>query len=445
MTSSILTDYLGQGLASARPTTPPIATTALALYYADDTGVLSLWDTQTSAWVTVVGGGTALSAVGTGLTITSPGTVALDPLGTGLSISGGTINAQWSGGAITTVGPGLHTASNTLAANWNGGTVNALGTGLAISGGSLVPNWEAGTITTVGAGLFTSANTLEANWNGGTVTTLGSGLSLTGGTLIATGGGGGGVSTIVAGGGLTGGTITTSGTIAANWNGGTVTSLGSGLTLSGGTLSASGGGGTTLPFFNIAAGVPSLSSFTQVNVSGTTSIAQSSTEKVITLSDTGANLFDLRGITYPAPSTPYRIAMLVCDDPGITPQRGLVWGFSDGTKYQVLYRFNSSSGLYLVDFSDANTEAGASSQPSPPVFTGGAQIWLGCHNDGTNIYYEMSTDGVVWSTIYSTTIAGNYITTIASVFVGISPQSTATPSAFSIQCFDPNGLTRAFT
>lgn len=49
--SSILTDYLGEGVAASRPTTPSIAGTALAFFYATDTHVLSLWNG--AAWVTL--------------------------------------------------------------------------------------------------------------------------------------------------------------------------------------------------------------------------------------------------------------------------------------------------------------------------------------------------------------------------------------------------------
>lgn len=47
--SSILVDYLGEGLASARPASPPISPTAVAFYYATDTHILSIWNG--SAWV----------------------------------------------------------------------------------------------------------------------------------------------------------------------------------------------------------------------------------------------------------------------------------------------------------------------------------------------------------------------------------------------------------
>ena len=50
--STLITDYIGEGLATNRPTTPPIAPSALGLYYATDTGQFSLWNG--SGWVNVL-------------------------------------------------------------------------------------------------------------------------------------------------------------------------------------------------------------------------------------------------------------------------------------------------------------------------------------------------------------------------------------------------------
>lgn len=50
MTSTLITAYVGQGLAASRPATPSIDTGAIAWYYATDTGVLSYY--ANSAWHT---------------------------------------------------------------------------------------------------------------------------------------------------------------------------------------------------------------------------------------------------------------------------------------------------------------------------------------------------------------------------------------------------------
>lgn len=57
--STKLSDYLGVGLAAARPATPPIGTSLIAFYYATDTSALSVY--ANGAWSAVgAGSGTAI-------------------------------------------------------------------------------------------------------------------------------------------------------------------------------------------------------------------------------------------------------------------------------------------------------------------------------------------------------------------------------------------------
>jgi hypothetical protein len=49
--SSLIVDYLGEGLASARPVSPNVSATVAAFYYATDTATLSVWNG--TAWVDV--------------------------------------------------------------------------------------------------------------------------------------------------------------------------------------------------------------------------------------------------------------------------------------------------------------------------------------------------------------------------------------------------------
>lgn len=55
MTATKITDYLGRGLHSARPATPPVQTGGTAIYYETDTPGPFIWDG--SAWQVVSGGG----------------------------------------------------------------------------------------------------------------------------------------------------------------------------------------------------------------------------------------------------------------------------------------------------------------------------------------------------------------------------------------------------
>ncbi len=59
--STVIIDYLGEGLAAARPASLPIAATALGLYFATDTGALSIWNG--SAWVSASSSGLPVELV----------------------------------------------------------------------------------------------------------------------------------------------------------------------------------------------------------------------------------------------------------------------------------------------------------------------------------------------------------------------------------------------
>jgi hypothetical protein len=60
MTNTLITGYLSEGIASARPATPAVASGAIAFYYATDTATLSVWNG--TSWVAAGGGYSAGSA-----------------------------------------------------------------------------------------------------------------------------------------------------------------------------------------------------------------------------------------------------------------------------------------------------------------------------------------------------------------------------------------------
>lgn len=100
--SSLITDYIGVGTAAARPATPSLATGAFGLYYASDTGALSIWNG--SSWSSLSGTGTVtsvgLSTPLGGGTVTSAGT-----LGTSSFTNHGVVLGQGSSAlAVTSAG-----------------------------------------------------------------------------------------------------------------------------------------------------------------------------------------------------------------------------------------------------------------------------------------------------------------------------------------------------
>lgn len=108
--SSVLTDYLGEGLAASRPVTPNVAATALAMYFATDTGNLYAWNgatwigvvTPTTAWNagTVNSLGTGLSIVGTALGIPTSYLASPPAIG-GSSPAAGTFTTLATTGVVT--------------------------------------------------------------------------------------------------------------------------------------------------------------------------------------------------------------------------------------------------------------------------------------------------------------------------------------------------------
>lgn len=159
-----------------------------------------------------------VTSIGTGLTLTAgaltpdwqAGTVA--SLGSGLSLTTGVLSASGTGGTVTsiTAGVGLNggtvTGSGTFTANYQAGTLASFGTGLALVGTALTPNYQAGTLSSFGTGLTLTAGSLTSNYQAGTLTTFHTGLTLSAGTLTP------------------------------DWNGGVVTVLGDGVGLNSGTI-----------------------------------------------------------------------------------------------------------------------------------------------------------------------------------------------------------------
>lgn len=76
MTATFIVQYMGQGLAAARPVTPLVTTGALAIYQATDTGALSLY--YGAAWHTLSAGDPSIAGF-----LTIPANPGFDPLYTG--------------------------------------------------------------------------------------------------------------------------------------------------------------------------------------------------------------------------------------------------------------------------------------------------------------------------------------------------------------------------
>jgi len=78
-----LVTYLGQGPASSLPGSPNVPSNALAIFYADDTDVLYVWNSNTSNWDIAGGGSTTqflTAATMVNNSVYEPGFFALEAL-----------------------------------------------------------------------------------------------------------------------------------------------------------------------------------------------------------------------------------------------------------------------------------------------------------------------------------------------------------------------------
>jgi hypothetical protein len=120
------------------------------------------------------------------------------------------------------------------------------------------------------------------------------------------------------------------------------------------------------------------------------------------------------------------------------------FGWSDGTKYQCLARYgNAGTGSFIFNFSDAQTLLGVTAGPFNATSVWGGIFWVGLRNDGTNLFYEFSNDGVNFITINEELLSTDYLSAATDVFVGLYANASSN-AALSFYVYDVNGLTRAF-
>ncbi|MDE2097513.1 MAG: hypothetical protein KGL39_09730 [Patescibacteria group bacterium] len=208
----------------------------------------------------------------------------------------------------------------------------------------------------------------------------------------------------------------------------------------------SGGGSVTNIVWDLSVGVPALSGFAQINLSGTSSVVENA-GKSLQLIDSGRNAENLIGLAYTAPATPYRIALFAQFSANLigTQAQGLVWGFTDGTKFET-FSINpaGAGGTNATNAQYAVWTSSTAISTYTNVITGKYMLpswntWLGIRDDGTNIYFEVSADGANYSVLQQQAHGG--LTSYPKVFFGIENRTTV-PMAASFRCYDPNGLTR---
>ena len=192
--------------------------------------------------------------------------------------------------------------------------------------------------------------------------------------------------------------------------------------------------------FDVSAGVPPLSAWTQVGISGSTSINQGSYGS-ITIKDAGTNSVSLHGISIPAPTAPYKIAILVQANALDINYFSIVAGWTDGTKIEALERWNSYVGTDVGRFSDYTTRTSFSTVTNP-LFSAQTFCFI-LSDDGTTVSYGLSSDCVNAAIPYQVAKTSGYLggSGYSNIFVGLLPDGTQSAS-INIRAYtvNPGGL-----
>lgn len=134
------------------------------------------------------------------------------------------------------------------------------------------------------------------------------------------------------------------------------------------------------------------------------------------------------------PATPYEFTALFSCGPvnGSVP----FFGFSDGTKYQVLYcpniSFTDAGKSIVISYSSI----GVFNATHATVITGthGDRVWMRIGDDGTNVSFKVSLDGVNFVTIYTVAKASGYLG--ASGYTRVVFGSSAAGALVTLMSFD---------
>ena len=175
-----------------------------------------------------------------------------------------------------------------------------------------------------------------------------------------------------------------------------------------------GGGGVGGLWSGSMSAVPSSSNtpFTNWANQHSATVADSGAGIAITQASTGST--DRMAIRYGAvpASTPYTLtALLAVTGMGVnTGNRSATFGWYDGSSkaqcFRLLYNSNAAIGLLVTRFngldSATSNDFGSTASVSNPC-------WLRLRNDGTNVYWEASLDGVNFLTLFQQALASSYL------------------------------------
>ena len=205
------------------------------------------------------------------------------------------------------------------------------------------------------------------------------------------------------------------------------------------------GGGGYWPGYNLSVGVPALSAFTWVNQGTMTVVDKSPYGLQFNIPNSTSQL---GGMIITPPAAPYRVAIALSMVAPMNLYESFYAWFYDGTKFHVLgigANTNVPSTAQVQRWSSAT--AYSSSDYSGQISVNMNLAFLGLRDDGTNVYFEISPDGVAWTTLYSVAKASGYLSSYTfKIGFGFQPDNNATVAnvAAVLKLWDVNGLTRTY-
>lgn len=197
------------------------------------------------------------------------------------------------------------------------------------------------------------------------------------------------------------------------------------------------GGGTFTPLEGLPGTVPALSSFTQLGFG--TDVPTEQAGKAIVIPST--NGFDIKTLYKTAPATPYMVAIALARF-GLGDSTRFCAGFRDPGTGRMKVLLLTSDTMFLQGYNNPASYSGISTTLFNLSLC--KHLWFGLQNNGTNLIYRMSFDGVTFVTIATEAISGNFCANPTEIFFGA--QRTGGSSEVVIcRAYDEAGLSRTYT